>query len=409
MGYGAGITNILTEIKYIQALNLNFTFQLVAIEKVNIPELSLKAFSLGVKIRLAPSNPQLEAIMENTDLVVFHYWNCPSSYAFIQRLKCLNLPVRLCLSIRTNGFTYPQIPPSWIFDMAAGIIKVHPKTPVKQESEKPVIQIPSIIEVLDAKKEMQLPSFNSFKLLYAGAFNPCKTHPQFLEIHQNLPIKNYQLDIYGNLNPDLYPNNSNVYFKGFSNNLPEIIASYHMLCNLQPKLAFSSFDKIMKECQLEGVPPIVLKESSVGDLIQHNVDGIVANDLEDYVGNLIEISNNESLYLALRSSTFEHTHANYKPQEIIEKTINFYTLLVQTSSKKTLQINIPEHPLQACLDGIGEQGKAAFERSIANFTNDELWFLLHCEGGLAQFSNYFDEDNELKETIAFIQTYLREQ
>jgi len=408
MGYGAGITNILTEIKYIKTLNLNFTFQLIAVEKINIPELSLKAFSLGVKVRLAPSDSQLKTILENTDLAVFHYWNCPSSYVFIKRLQLLSLPMRLCLSIRTNGFTYPQIPPTWVFDMAVGIIKVHPKTPVKHAGEKPVIQIPSIIEVMESRKELSFPNFNRFKLIYAGAFNPCKTHPQFLEIHQNLPIKNYQLDVYGNINPTLFPTNSNIHLKGFSNNLQEIIGSYHMLSNLQHRMAYSSFDKIMKECQWVGVPPIVIKGSSVGDLIQHNVDGIVANDLEDYVENLAEISKNESRYLALRSSTFDCTHASYKPLEIIEKTIDFYALLVQTNSKNAIHSNVPERPLQACIDGLGE-GKSALEISLNNFTKEELWFLLHCEGGLAQFSHYFEEDLSLKELIATIQTCLLEQ
>jgi hypothetical protein len=82
--------------------------------------------------------------------------------------------------------------------------------------------------------------------------------------------------------------------------------------------------------------------------------------------------------------------------------------LVQTCSKNLLQSNVPKNPLQACLDGLGED-KSTREISLDNFTKEELWFLLHCEGGLAQFSNYFEEDEELKETIALLQTHLMKQ
>ena len=178
----------------------------------------------------------------------------------------------------------------------------------------------------------------------------------------------------------------------------EQIPSYHILCNPQHRLAYSSFDKIMKECQLLGVPPIVLKESSVGDLIENDINGIIAEDIVDYKLKLEELANNHSYYLKIQQSTFENTHATYNPIKIVKDTIDYYQYLVQTKQKVALNNNIPLEPFEACLDGMGET-KTSLVNNPKNLTSDEKLFALNCEGGLAQYSNYYPSNKQLKEII----------
>jgi hypothetical protein len=201
------------------------------------------------------------------------------------------------------------VPPEWLLASAHGIIKVHPKTKLEDLENTPIITIPSLIEIPNEKSLHSIPSFNNFKMLYGGAFTPFKIHPDFWDLHSDLAIKNYRLDIYGNTLSENAEIRKNISFKGFTKNLKQLIPNYHILCNPQHRLAYSSFDKIMKECQFQGVPPIVLKDSSVGDLIEHNVDGIIAEDLIDYRLKLKELANDKIYYDKIRQSTYEYTYA----------------------------------------------------------------------------------------------------
>lgn len=398
MGYGAGITNILTEIKIIKQFTSEHSFQIVSVENLNVAELSLKALQIGVKVRLSPSDNQLIKILEGSDILVFHYWNCPSSYEFIKKIKSFSIALRLCISLRVNGNTLPQIPPEWLLAAANGIIQVHPKTNLNKYKYLNPIILPSLVEIPKWEGLLQPKNFDPFKMLYAGAFTPFKTHPQFLDLHHNLAIKNYQLDIYGNMIPERYKSINQISFKGFTTKLNEQIPSYHILCNPQHRLAYSSFDKIMKECQLLGVPPIVLKESSVGDLIENNINGIIAEDIVDYKLKLEELANNHSYYFKIQQSTFENTHATYNPIKIVKDTIDYYQYLVQAKNKVALTNNIPLEPLEACLDGMGDK-KTNLINNPKDLSKDEKQFVLSCEGGLVQFSNYYPSNKQLTEII----------
>jgi hypothetical protein len=398
MGYGAGITNILTEIKLIKQLTNEHSFQLVSIENLNVVELSLKALQLGVKVRLSPSDKQLINIIEASDLLVFHYWNCPSSYEFIKKIKSFSIGLRLCISLRVNGNTLPQIPPEWLLSAANGIIQVHPKTNLNKYKYLNPIILPSLVEIPKWEGVLKPKNSDPFKMLYAGAFTPFKAHPLFFDLHYNLAIKNYQLDIYGNMMPEKYNSINQISFKGFTTKLNEQILSYHMLCNPQHRLAYSSFDKIMKECQLLGVPPIVLKESSVGDLIENNVNGIIAEDILDYKMKLEEMANNHYYYLKIQQSTFENTHATYNPFKIVNDTFVYYQCLVQTKNKVAITNKIPLEAYEACLDGMGDK-KISLINNPNDLTKDEKLFALNCEGGLAQFGNYYPSNKYLEEII----------
>ncbi|UFH52318.1 glycosyltransferase [Spirosoma sp. KNUC1025] len=399
MTYGGGMPAILTEVKTIRQIIADFTATVVTLESGLSTDMMTEAIANGLKVLLAPSSFLLKKLISSADLTVVHYWNCPSMFRFLRLLADSSVPHRLCLSVRVNGCTLPQVVPEWVYSIADALIQLHPRTPaigLRPGIEKQVI--PSLIRLSEQLSPPGIPSFNTFRMFHAGTLNYFKTHPQLIPLHEGLRINDYSFDIWGTGMDKVFEDDltqaNDVMYKGFSRSMFEDMAPYHLLCNPQTALSYGSFDKIMRESQWMGKPVIVLKNSFVADHIIDGVNGIIAEDEQAYRACLESIAAQPAVYKRLAESTLQYTRTHYQLINYVESTVQLYRRALQRPPKVVTYAHIPEKPDDAVLDGLGHWKTLLLEQPEL-LSNMEIKYALRCEGGLIHYYKYYPDNTAL--------------
>lgn len=403
MTHGGGMPVVLTEVKTMRQLGADLTATVLVLEKGISTHLMAGAVAVGVKVLVAPSPILVSKLVGQADVTVVHYWNCPSMFRFFRLLADTQVPHRLCLSVRVNGCTLPQVVPPWVYATADGLVRLHPRTPTS--ALRPGIEtltIPSLIRFPDLDTPPAPPDFSTFRLFHAGTLNYFKTHPQLIALHEGLSIDSYGFDIWGSGMDTLFERDlamaQHAVFRGFSANLYADMAPYHLLCNPQTTLSYGSFDKIMCESQWMGKPVIVLKNSYIADHIQTDINGLVAEDEYQYRAMLESLSAQPEAYKKLSDSTLQYTRSQYKRTDHVSSLIDFYTRMNQKLPTSADRACMPDQPSEAALDGMGNW-KQRLADAPWSLSSDELNYALRCEGGLIHFYKAYPDDAALRTRI----------
>jgi hypothetical protein len=401
--HGGGITNILEEVKAIKLNGAFLNATLIALEPGTSPSLIKEAMMIGLRVVISPSPELMNKIIIPCDLLVVHYWNSPSMYLFYKHLQSSQIKCRICINLKVNGCTLPQVVPNWIYATAEAFIYSNPLTPTHVlPSNAQALLIPSLVKLPENFNKPRERPFTTFKLVHAGTLNAFKMHPKFMELHAGLNIKDYTLDIWGSGADDDFiigvKKYKNYNFNGFSSQLSNEIKSHHLLCNPQISLSYASYDKIMLESQWLGIPVIVLKNSFISTHIKHNINGIVAKDVFDYKQQIEYIASNPDVYNLLAQSTYEYAHDNYKLSEYVKQTVELYEQTILNLPKVINENSMPVDPFNAVMDGMGKW-RDTMINNPEKLTEEEMYFALRCEGGLIHFYNKFPDNTLLKNTI----------
>ncbi|MBN8826150.1 MULTISPECIES: hypothetical protein [unclassified Spirosoma] len=404
MTYGGGMPVILTELKTMRWLGVDVSATVIVLEKGVSTQFMTEAVANGVKVLLAPSSVLAGKLISQADLTVVHYWNCPSLFRFFRFLADTQVPHRLCLSVRVNGLTLPQVVPQWVYANADALVRLHPRTPTTDL--RPGIEsliLPSLIRLPDLDAPPPAPDFSTFRLFHAGTLNYFKTHPQLIALHEGLAINSYGFDIWGSGMDRLFENDlavaQHAVYRGFSTNLYADMAPYHVLCNPQTALSYGSYDKIMCESQWMGKPVIALKNSHIADHIHTNINGIVADDEYQYRVILEMLSAKPEVYKKLSQSTFEYTRNHYKLTDYVAALVRLYQRMIQLLPKAANTACIPHQPLEAALDGLGNW-KQRLTDTPGLLSQEEIMYALRCEGGLIHYYKDYPDDSALRTQIA---------
>lgn len=404
MTYGGGMPTVLAEVINLRTVIPDFTATVVALETNVITSLMTNAVSNGLKVLLTPSPGLLSKLIAKADLLVIHYWNCPSMFQFFKFLADSQTPHRLCVSSKVNGFTLPQVLPRWVYTSSDLLILSHPRTPV--DLLRPSIEarfIPSFISLPDQLTPPPIPDSGTFRMFHAGTLNYFKTHPDLIDLHEGLQINQYQFDIWGSGMDSTFEQDmvraKSVVYRGFSTDMYTDMAPYHLLCNPQTMLSYGSFDKIMCESQWVGKPVIVLKNSYIADHIRHDINGIVADDVYMYRSLLESLAAQPAVYKQLAERTFEYTRSHYQLARQVTRLADLYQQLIQKSPKQIDPASIPEQPEEAALDGMGAW-KQSLLTQPETLSSMEIKYALRCEGGLIHYYKAYPDNTALKGLIS---------
>ncbi len=409
--HGGGMSNILTEVTTIQKLGIKTDPLVISLESGVSTELLKSAVAIGLKTLITPSKNVLKKILLKADLLVVHYWNCPSLYEFYILLTNEKIESRICVNLKVNGCTLPQVVPEWIYKTADAFIYSNPLTPTDSLQHTSLkLNIPSLVKLPDLINPINTYTKKEFKLFHAGTLNTFKLHPQFIEMHSNLSNKKYSFSFWGAGADDTFLTQIKEFpwisYYGFSSNLSESIQSHHLLCNPQTLLSYGSFDKIMLECQWIGKPVITLKNSYISTHIKHNINGIVAYDEYEYKLQLTNLIEDPKQYKNLVESTLSYSHANYSLYKIVMQTYDLYKSTIQQEKKIIDEICVPKNPIKAVLDGMGKWKNYIVNNETNNLNKEELYYALYCEGGLVHYLNQYPTNNELKIIISILMDQL---
>ena len=401
--HGGGMINVLEEVKAIQLTGTICSATVIALEPGTSANLMKEAMLTGLKVLISPSPTLLNKLIIASDLLVLHYWNCPSMYLFYKYLESSQIKCRICINLKVNGCTLPQVVPNWVYTTADAFIQSNPLTPHDLlPSHAKALIIPSLVKLPNTPTKPRKKSLSTFKLFHAGTLNAFKMHPQFMDLHAGLSIKDYTLDVWGSGADESFTDSikkyANYTFKGFSSQLSDEITSHHLLCNPQTSLSYASYDKIMLESQWLGIPVIVLKNSYISSHIKHNINGIVAENEEDYKHQIEYLASHPEAYQKLVDSTFDYANTHYKLHDFVNQTIDLYHQTILNPAKVINIDTIPDDALTATIDGMGKWGEMLLQNPTS-LNEEEIYYALKCEGGLIHYYNVFSDNEQLKITL----------
>ena len=403
MTYGGGMSNILVEVKGIRELTANFSAKVVAMESDLSTEMMVRAIRIGLKVILSPSDLILRKLIERADLTVVQYWNCPSMFRFFRFLADSQVYHRLCVSVRVNGGTLPQVVPDWVNASCDALIHIHPRTP--SDGMRPGVEkttIPCLVDLPYAPAPPAVSDFSTFRIFNAGTLNHFKAHPQMIALHEGLQIPDYAFDIWGAGMDQSFAEDlkgaAHANYRGFSSNICADMVPYHLLCNPQTELSYGSFDKIMMESQWMGKPVVVLKNSYIADHVLHNTNGIVAENEYAYRACLEELAADPARYKLLSKNTLEYTRTHYQLTDYVNETFALYQRTIQMPLKNLDATDIPQTPEEAVIDGFGKW-KTVLLANPKTLPLIEINYALRCEGGLIQFYKSYPENLALQTHI----------
>jgi glycosyltransferase involved in cell wall biosynthesis len=183
---GGGVGSVLRAFlkEEMEGLSPRFAHSIAALETLNEP--STNCFNiLGIPWRECVAQGALNALVENADMVLVHWWNHP----LLMRLLFEGLPpVRLAFWSHVNGYAVPQaffrnlfeMPDLFIFATQASFDAPAVKGLSKGIREKLRV-IRSCAGVPKGSTE-PLSKEGPFQIGYVGTVEPAKMHPDFLSL-----------------------------------------------------------------------------------------------------------------------------------------------------------------------------------------------------------------------------------
>ena len=158
--------------------------------------------------------------------------------------------------------------------------------------------------------------------IYPTGPNPFNIQGYIYFVKKVLPrvlkeVPSFKLQVTGYIGSKVYITPSDgVIFSGFVPDLRTIYASSRFLVN--PILGGTGQQVKIIEAMAHGIPAIVLREIAEVSPIQHNVNGFIANDSEEFAYYVIKLWKDVKLCRRLGNSARETISQNYSRKNLVE-------------------------------------------------------------------------------------------
>jgi glycosyltransferase involved in cell wall biosynthesis len=321
------------------------------------PEARRRLAISGVHLLQEPSVGQLASCIDDADVVQIHFWNTPELYLFMSSQHIC----RLVLWSHVNGSTAPHIliPELASYCQAlvhtcrtqeSGDIIIKPASPDQFMLRRnfPGDLYPLVVgvfgtlhssrmcsEALDVFAQANCPGSRLLVVGQGDLVDPWKHNVDELNLHQR------------------------VQFKGLATDVPGELAHMDVLLYLPRPDSFATSDLALQEALLAGVVPVVLAGSPVADLVEHNVDGLIATNLQQCVEHLQTLDTNRELLQRLRSAGQTRSKQNLNPNHCARAFEHLYERICTTPKQaRRLQLDAGNSGSERFMASLGAAAKA---------------------------------------------------
>jgi glycosyltransferase involved in cell wall biosynthesis len=411
LNYGGGVGNVIAELNAFHSIEKNVTATVVSLEKTYSPDFYRRIKAEGGTLRIAPGTDALRTLIDRSDLVVVVYWNHPLVTEFLKWYDTAWIEVPIIISVQVNGQNPPQIVPEWVVANADGIIKLR-YTTFLRDAQKPFVDL---FPFMSLPLHPPAPPVHAipFTVFYAGSLNRFKRYSRLIDLNNRIANPNVRVEYWGagedqEFTQQLETSSKGMYC-GFSSNIYQDFQQKHLLVNPQSELSYGSFEKIMFECAWMGIPSLVLQNSFISQLIQDGVNGIVAPDEKTYLECIEHYSRDASAFNELATRTYDWAHSMYSLTDMTRRLGEFYDQMLSTTKHSAKQVNLPGTIIDTVLAGIGYEHVQRFEEQVGDETIERLDYMLHCEGGLMHYLEFYPDDKELSHLTHLVWTVYQQK
>lgn len=260
----------------------------------------------GVKVVVESDVEKINSLIKQADVVVLNWWCHPLFVNVFKALK--NTETRVVLWSHINGLFYPYLPFEFL-DLFEKIMITSScvfENTYWSEGQKAILKDKT--QIVYGMGDFS-PEKNPFKhhydivvncnICYVGTLNYSKLNSAFPEICKKIKesVKNAEFQLYGRADEDFKDsyNTDYVTFKGFVTNIEEKIVNADLFCYPLTKENYATTENSLLEAMAAGLPIVVLNNPAERNIITHNENGLVANDIEEFIDFTVMLCNDKEL------------------------------------------------------------------------------------------------------------------
>lgn len=291
----------------------------------------------GIPLHEQPSSARLAACISKADVVQIHFWNTPELYD----LMTCEHTCRLVIWSHVQGSTAPHILIPELASYSQALVHTGSTADPREITIKPA----SPDQFLPRRDPPEVP--HSLVVGIFGSLHSSRMCSEALDVFAQANCPDSQLRVVGK--GDLIDRwqqqvcglnlQKRVHFRGFATDVAAELVQMDVLLHLPRPDSFATADLALQEALLAGVVPVVLAGTPVSDLVEHNVDGLIATNLQQCTEHLQTLDTDRQLLQRLRSAAQTRAKQNLNPNRCVRAFEHLYEQIC-TSPKQARRLQL---------------------------------------------------------------------
>ena len=362
----------------------------------------------GIDVVVSRDANVIKDMVGSADYVIFSWWGHPLSVE-VFKVLC-QIETRVFLWSHINGLHYPHISPEFVrvFDGALFTSKcTYENSSWNIEDRKKIEDSSAIVYGMGdftprdiIAKEIYNES-SEYKIGYSGTVSYSKMHKDFPkicgEILKRIPTATFY--IYGKYDEEIYnafmQYDSNVAerirFEGYVENLEAKLTEFDVYCYPLNANNFATTENAILEAMAAGLPVVVLDNPAERNIIEHKVDGLIADSPETMVEYVVGIVSDASLAESLGKNARASTISKYDSKINALNCVHYIRGYSHAEKKKHDFISLVG-------EGAGHNflyfSSMTFDEYAEKKVNGELEaiFMNETKGSIKHYLKYYNDD-----------------
>jgi glycosyltransferase involved in cell wall biosynthesis len=344
-------------------------------------------------------NPEM---IEENDIILCHVWNHPSMFEFL-----INSDIPPC---RLIGWSHMSglYPPYVLFDRLVYYFDEFLYTsPVSNLTGIRRDYIWSCCDIYDFLNIVIIPH-NGFNVGYIGTLDYCKIHPDFIDICSRIDIPDVKFIIVGSggdadsMRDEVTRRglDDKFTFTGLVDDVKPILATFDVFLYPLYERHFGTCEQVLGEAMAVGLPCVVLDNMAEEFIIDHGVNGIICQGVDEIPSVIMDIYNHN---IRIDSNVVRKSAARlYSVNNKVAMWSVVFDRIMQQDKRGHKWYNV-------FIESLGEQGDIIRRclnygdiDKIKDIFNDSLQWSSNSKGSVRQYADYYKNDSFFKELIELI-------
>lgn len=282
----------------------------------------------------------IKSMISDAEYVIFSWWGHPLSVEVFKALS--EVESRVFLWSHVNGLYYPVMTEKFISMFAGAMFTSkcsYENSHWTEEERRRIVEITELIygigdfKPADVKHKSSYDVDDKFNIGYAGTVNYNKMNDNFPEICSRIKkeIPNAEFYFYGKYDEATYLSFVNydrcieesIHFEGYVDNLSECLTALDVFCYPLTDHNFATTENALLEAMAAGLPSIVLNNLPEKNIIEHNYNGLIANDVEGMVSNVVAMYNDRKYAKKIGGNARKYVIENYDSKVNAKKCVEY--------------------------------------------------------------------------------------